>query len=109
MSSRDRLALLYQSIPSPLLEGVRKPMKPGGYSDSGADIAYSLRQAGVFVVTPVAQPDPARDRDWVFPDSQDGLREALAAGATVLWANTILFSGHPLENLSDPNIRIIGQ
>jgi len=109
MSSHDRIALLYQSIPSPLLEGMRKPMKPGGYSDSGADIAYSLRQAGVSVVTPVAQPDPARDLDWVFPDSQDGLREALAAGATVLWANTILFSGHPLESLSDSGIRVIGQ
>ncbi len=109
MRPNDKIAVLYQGIAPPLLDGMRKPMKPGGYSDSGADIACILRDAGVAVVTPVAQPDPARDLDWVFPDTKEGIAQALGAGATVLWANTILFNGHPLESLCDPELRIIGQ
>ena len=84
-------------------------MKPGGYSDSGADIACNLRDAGVPVITPVVRPDPARDLDWVFPDTRDGIELALLAGASVLWANTILFNGHPLEDLHDRDVHIIGQ
>ena len=109
MPFQDRIAVLYQCIAPPLLDGVRKPMKPGGYRDSGADIACILREAGVPIVTPVARPDPTRDLDWVFPDTEDGIARALAAGATALWANTILFHGHPLEALRDRDLRIIGQ
>lgn len=109
MPASDRLAVLYQAIEPPLIDGVRKPMKPGGYSDSGADIACILREAGVAVVTPAAQPDPAQDFDWVFPDTSDGIAGALAAGATLLWANTVLFAGHPLEDLRDRDLRIVGQ
>lgn len=44
----------------------------------------------------------------VFPDTHDGICEAGAAGASVLWANTVLFEGHPLETaLAD--FDVIGQ
>lgn len=31
-----KLAILYQQSEPPAKDGIRKPMKPGGYSDSGA-------------------------------------------------------------------------
>ncbi|QEI05180.1 ATP-grasp domain-containing protein [Pigmentiphaga aceris] len=92
----ERIAVLYQSISPPTIGGLRKAPKPGGYADSGADIAYALKRAGYQVVTPKAQPDPAMDLDWVFPDDVAGIVAARAAGATLLWANTVLFEGHPL-------------
>ncbi|GAM02831.1 ATP-binding protein [Sphingomonas parapaucimobilis] len=102
------VAILYQAVPPPMIDGLRKDAKPGGYSDGGADIAYALRRAGVDVVTPSAAPDPASALDWVFPDTMEGIRSAGAAGATVLWANTVLFEGHPLEAaLAD--FAIVGQ
>ncbi len=105
----DPIAVLYQAISPPVLDGTRKPMKPGGYRDSGADIGCILRNAGVPVITPVVSPDPTCDADWVFPDTAEGIEQALAAGARVLWANTILFNGHPLEALHDRPVRIVGQ
>ncbi len=101
------VAVLYQCATPPEIDGVRKPMKPGGYSDSGADIAFMLRSADVEVVTPVDIPDPAADLDWVYPDTADGITEAIGRGATVLWANTVLFDGHPLQMAGD--IRVVGQ
>jgi len=92
----ERIAVLYQSISPPTIGGLRKAPKPGGYADSGADIAFALRRAGYQVVTPRATPDPAVDLDWVFPDDLTGIVAARAAGATLLWANTVLFDGHPL-------------
>lgn len=91
------VAILYQALPPPLIDGLRKDAKPGGYSDGGADIAFALRTAGVHVVTPTSTPDPSKAHDWVFPDTMEGIRSAGAAGASVLWANTVLFEGHPLE------------
>ncbi len=91
------VAILYQALPPPLIDGSRKDAKPGGYSDGGADIAFALRTAGVDVVMPTSLPDPSRALDWVFPDTVEGIRSAGAAGARVLWANTVLFEGHPLE------------
>lgn len=96
-SEPRRVAILYQAVPPPVIDGLRKDAKPGGYSDSGADIAFCLRRHGVDVVTPTPHPDPAAAFDWVFPDTEDGLRAATAAGATVLWANTVLFRRHPIE------------
>jgi len=98
------VAVLYQAIPPPLIGGVRKPLKPGGYSDSGADIAYVLRTAGQAVITPVAEPALDRDLDWVFPDHEDGIAAARQAGAEIIWANTILFCGHPLEALVEQEL-----
>ena len=109
MNQHAKIAVLHQSLAPPVLEGMRKPVKPGGCSDSGADIACALRGGGVSVITPAARPDPALDLDWVFPDTKDGIELALLAGASVLWANTILFSGHPLEDLHDRDVHIIGQ
>ena len=60
------VAILYQALPAPVIDGVRKDPKPGGYSDSGAEIGFCLASTGVRVVTPVADPDPAQALDWVF-------------------------------------------
>lgn len=103
-----RVAVLYQAVPAPVIAGVRKAPKPGGYSDSGADIAFCLRQAGIQVLTPKEDPDPGTALDWVFPDTEDGLRAARDAGAEVLWANTVLFTGHPIERYLD-GTWIVGQ
>jgi len=91
------VAVLYQAIAPPAIDGVRKPLKPGGYADSGADLAWALRGGGTAVVTPVAEPSADRPMDWVFPDHAAGIAAARAAGAHILWANTVLFAGHPLE------------
>ncbi len=97
---RQTIAILYQALPPPLIDGLRKDAKPGGYSDSGADMAVALRKAGCTILTPVADPDPAVALDWVFPDTPEGIDAALAGGATLLWANTVLFDGHPIEAAS---------
>jgi D-alanine-D-alanine ligase len=103
-----RVAVIYQQVAPPLIDGARKDPKPGGYSDSGADIAYCLKEGGVQVITPVTNPNPAIDSHWVFPDTDEGLQQATRMGATVIWANTVLFSGHPLESkISD--LWIVGQ
>lgn len=102
------VAILYQALPPPLIDGLRKDAKPGGYSDGGADIAFALRGAGVEVVTPVTCPDAAVAFDWVYPDTAEGIAAARAAGATVLWANTVLFEGHPLETVLGA-VDIVGQ
>lgn len=102
------LAVLYQALPPPSLNGLRKPPKPGGYADSGADIAFVLRREGVGVVTPSDRPDERAELDWVFPDTAEGIAWAVDAGATVLWANTVLFGGHPLEQWLG-RLGIVGQ
>lgn len=68
-----------------------------GYRDSGADIAYVLSKSGVQVITPALRPEPASDDGWCFPDDEAGILSAIQAGATHLWANTILFTAHPLQ------------
>lgn len=84
-------------------------MKPGGYSDSGADIAYTLRQAGIRVITPVETPNPANELDWVFADTQAGIDQALSRGARVLWLNTILFETHPIQDYLNKGLWVVGQ
>ena len=105
---RPALAILYQAVPPPVIDGLRKDPKPGGYADGGADIGVALTGRGVRVVTPVAMPDPAVALDWVFPDTATGIAAACAAGADVLWANTVLFEGHPLEAVLG-TVAIVGQ
>lgn len=102
-----KLAILYQAAEPPVVDGIRKPMKPGGYSDSGADIAFCLRNSGIDVVTPCDEPDIYNDKDWVFPDTKEGIREALNAGAEVFWLNTVLYKGHPIDDFD--GIYIVGQ
>lgn len=110
-----RVAVLYQALDPPIINGVRKPKKPGGYQDSGADIAYNLNQCDdVQVVTPNKTPDPLKDGDWCFPDTEQGILEAIDKGANYLWSNTIVFASHPLQTSAqlDPfqdRVRVIGQ
>jgi carbamoylphosphate synthase large subunit len=86
-----------------------------GYKDSGADIAYNLHACqDVEVVLPSANPDPTKDDHWCFPDNEDGILQAIDMGATHLWANTILFSSHPLQTSQrigdhQDKIRVVGQ
>lgn len=107
-ATAKKIAVLYQALPPPMIDGVRKAPKPGGYADSGADIAFCLRQAGFELVTPCEHPDPANALEWLFPDTEQGLRAALDAGANVLWANTVLFTGHPIERYLG-TVWIVGQ
>ena len=101
------LAVLHQALDPPLIDGARKPLKEGGYADSGADIAAALRGSGIPVITLAPFPDPCRDDGWTFPDTAEGIAAALARGAQVLWANTVLFAGHPIEAVT--GARIVGQ
>ncbi len=101
--------MLYQAKFPPIKNGVRKPMKSGGYSDSGADIAYELKKNGVQIVTPIDDPDINVDLDWVFPDTKKGIQAALDRGANTFWLNTVLYKNHPIESFFDSDIRCIGQ
>ena len=105
----EPVAILYQGTNPPVIDGIRKPMKPGGYSDSGADIGCALAERGVRVITPVPTPHPASAFDWIFPDTVDGIEQALSLGARVIWANTILFNGHPLQAFFDRPLLLVGQ
>jgi D-alanine-D-alanine ligase-like ATP-grasp enzyme len=108
MRELDPVGVLYQVTSPPIMDDVVKPLKPGGYSDSGADLAFALRSAGISVITPVVPPSPLNDFEWVFPDTESGIEVALQAGARILWANTVLFAGHPVAKLP-ATIRIVGQ
>ncbi|KAI0412430.1 hypothetical protein F5X98DRAFT_367299 [Xylaria grammica] len=116
-STRSKIcvAVLYQAVDTPIINGVKKPRKPGGYQDSGADIAYVLREkANVDIVTFADSPNPQDTAWWCFPDHEDGIMSAIEKGATHIWANTILFSSHPLQTSSrlskyEDALRIIGQ
>lgn len=103
----EPVALLHQGGGAPLIDGIRKPMKPGGYRDSSADIAFALRNAGIRVVTPIDRPDSSNDEQWSFPDTEEGIEAALELGARTLWANTVLYTEHPLAALS--GVYIVGQ
>jgi D-ala D-ala ligase C-terminus len=86
-----------------------------GYQDSGADIAYTLSKLpSLQILTPYSSPSSTTTSDWVFPDTEPGILSALTLGATHLWANTILFSTHPLQTSSlltpyQNALQIIGQ
>ncbi|KAM0562503.1 hypothetical protein ACHAPJ_002193 [Fusarium lateritium] len=114
-TSRPRVAVLYQSLEPPIIDGVQKPKKPGGYMDSGADIAYNLSLSpDVDVVCPIDDPKPAQQSEWSFPDTEDGILQAAEKGATHIWANTILFATHPLQASArlaeyQDRLRIVGQ
>ncbi len=103
------IAILYQSKLPPIKNGIQKPMKTGGYSDSGADIAYELKNNGVQIVTPINNPSVKNDLDWVFPDTRKGIQDALDKGANTFWLNTVLYENHEIINFFDRNIQFIGQ
>jgi len=103
------VAILYQAVPVPVKNGIARPMKPGGYSDGGADIACALKENEIEILTPVDSPEVAEDLDWVFPDTAEGIQTALSKGAKSFWLNTVLYEGHPIEALAGKNIFVVGQ
>ncbi|MEL6257234.1 MAG: ATP-grasp domain-containing protein [Bacteroidota bacterium] len=103
-----KLAILYQAHKPPIFEGIIKPMKHGGYSDSGADIAFALKDE-IEIITPVGKAEEKSDIDWVFPDTAEGIQQALDKGATHFWLNTLLYEGHPAEPFMEGSNYWIGQ
>lgn len=104
-----KLAILYQKSEPPAIDGIRKPRKPTGYADSGADMACCLAKNGVEVITPAKTPDMKTDLDWVFPDTAEGIQGALNAGADTLWLNTVLYATHPVQQFRGQGLYLIGQ
>ncbi|WP_342648026.1 ATP-grasp domain-containing protein [Mucilaginibacter sp. CSA2-8R] len=102
-----KVAVLYQAQQPPAQEGILKPMKPGGYSDSSADIACTLQNSGVCVVTPEQYPDIEKDLDWTFPDTYVGIQQAISAGADCIWLNTVLYQEHPIKQFL--GLHVVGQ
>jgi len=105
----EPIAVLYQVRPLPPVDGIAKPPKPGGFADSGADIAFGLRTQDVAVCTLTAKADPSVDLDWVFPDDEEGMRDASNRGAQTLWLNCGLYSGHPAEAVHAQSFSFVGQ
>lgn len=103
------IAILYQAKLPPIKNGIQKPMKPGGYSDSGADIAYELSKNGIKIVTPVNNPNIKTDLDWVFPDTKEGIENAISKGANTFWLNTVLYKNHDIEPFFNGDLYFIGQ
>ena len=105
----QKVTIIYQSQTPPSRNGVIKPMKPGGYSDSGADIAYSLKKQDIEIITPVENPKIENDLDWVFPDSKEGIQAAIDKGANIIWLNTVLYKNHTIEEFLNQGISVVGQ
>lgn len=66
------------------------------------------------VVTPNSAVSPNEDTGWCFPDTEEGIQNAIEKGATHLWANTILFASHPLQtspllHQKGDKVRVVGQ
>lgn len=104
-----KVAILYQAKVPLAVNGILKPMKKGGYSDSGADIALALVYNGIEVITPVSLPKEETDLDWVFADTAEGIEAAISKGANLFWLNTVLYARHPILNYSGKKILIVGQ
>lgn len=104
-----KVAILYQAEPPPYFDGIVKPMKDGGYSDSGADIALALVQNNIEVVTPKPSPNIENDFDWVFPDTKEGIELAILNGAEIIWLNTVLYAKHPITRFLGSNLYFVGQ
>lgn len=103
-----KIAILYQAHPVPAQDGVTKPMKKGGYSDSGADIAFVLKNHYP-VISPKDNAKEDIDLDWVFPDTDAGIKKAREQGAEIFWLNTVLYATHPIKNYTDKGIEVVGQ
>ena len=107
MSPLQPVAVLHQQAPPPPIDGVSKPFKPGGYRDSGADIAYALAARGLDIVTPVASPRTTCEADWTFADTREGIVEAVSAGTRILWANTVLHARHSLVDALERGLSVV--
>lgn len=105
-----KIAVLYQDHRAPKIDGISKPMRRGGYRDSGTDIAVELKRMGVQIILPIEFPDPIiNELDWVFPDTKAGIEAAINKGADTFWLNTSLYVGHPIQEYIDKGYTIIGQ
>ncbi|KAI5455383.1 hypothetical protein NCC49_000197 [Naganishia albida] len=124
-----KLAVFYQATAPPSFGGVVKPRKETGYRDSCADIAVAISKLknspsntdGIDVILPNhdsgALPSETDDAAWSFPDTEEGIKAALARGANTLWLNTVIHRKHPLFGLYTPvldgsassGIRFVGQ
>lgn len=66
------------------------------------------------MITPSSSPHPSSHEGWCFPDTEEGIYAAVQQGATHLWANTILFSSHPLQTSQkltpySSHLHVVGQ
>lgn len=104
-----KVAILYQAKVPLAVNGIIKPMKVGGYSDSGADIAFALKQRGVEMIAPKNTPNENNDFDWVFPDTEEGIKAAINKGANLFWLNTVLHATHSILKFKNRNLLIVGQ
>lgn len=105
---RGTLAGVVETLPQPVAVLFRDA--PGPAQQDGAHIAFRLRQAGIHVLTPIRRPRADRDSGWAFPDTEAGVSEALAAGARVLWAHTVVHTAdHPLAAALQAGARVVGQ
>ncbi|MFB6454567.1 ATP-grasp domain-containing protein [Chitinophaga sp. Hz27] len=104
-----KVAIVYQAHPAPAVKGILKPTKPGGYADSGADIAYALKIQQINVITPAPNPYVDKDTDWVFPDTEHGIAHAIEKGANCIWLNTVLYADHPIATFLNRGIQVVGQ
>jgi len=69
-------------------------MKIGDNADSSADIAFSLGKSGVNI-TPIDIPRTTEDLEWSFPDTVDGIKDAIRRGADTIWLNTVFIQWPP--------------
>ena len=101
------VAVLYQTT---AVAGLVKPLKPGGYFDSSADVAAGLLRLGVPVTLPTAASShPTSEFDLIFGDDAHSIQRAIASGARVLWANTVLHERHALMGLQGAgDLRVVG-
>ncbi|KAJ5084065.1 hypothetical protein NUU61_008644 [Penicillium alfredii] len=71
-------------------------------------------KALIYVFTPESSPSTSKHEGRCFPDSAEGITSAVRQGATHLWANTIVFSSHPLQTATSldrhaSTLRVVGQ
>jgi len=92
-----KIAILYQKNPVPVIDGVIKPMKDGGYADSGADIAFSLKMNNLETIFHVKSPNMFIDLNWVFPDTKEGIQQLIDFRENMFWLNNVLYKNHPIQ------------
>ncbi len=88
--------------------GHRVLKQPAHAVESGADMAYALRERDVPVITPQSDPDPAVAVHWCFADSEEGIDHALSQGARILMPNMPMDSTHPLATRMEEGFAIAG-
>jgi D-alanine-D-alanine ligase len=109
-SEEIKVALLYQAVQLPAINGILKPMKPGGYSDSSADIAFALKKGNFHIIIPIKDPNPSFDTDWCFPDTREIIKALIAQGVNTFWLNTVLHSKHPITEFTlNDELFFVGQ